>query len=246
MHICSLEKMEIKRFFVPTENITDDIVTITGDEHIHLSNVLRFKKGYKLIVCDNSGYDYNCTVLSIEKDKTTCKIESNKLNQTEHASKIILLYGLTKSEKYEIGIQKAVELGVNEIVPFISQNTSEKSLRLDRLNRIVLEACKQCGRAKRPIVHEPLLYQNALNFAKGLKIIAYEKEYNNTLRTVLTDLHSYDCVTLAIGSEGGLTVEEIEKAKSLGFTSVSLGKRILRAETAVISGLASISLFMED
>lgn len=238
--------MEIKRFFVSTENINEDIVAITGDEHIHLSNVLRFKKGYKLIVCDNSGYDYNCTVLSIEKDKTTCRIDSKELNQTEHESKMILLYGLTKSEKYEIGIQKAVELGVNVIIPFISQNTSERSIRLDRLNRIVLEACKQCGRAKKPIVYEPLSFDEALTHAEGLKIIAYEKEHDNKLKTVLSDLDKYNAVTLAIGSEGGLTVEEIDKARSNGFTSVTLGKRILRAETAVISGLASISLFMED
>lgn len=238
--------MEIKRFFVPTENVNGDTVTITGDEHIHLSNVLRFKKGYKLIVCDNSGFDYNCTVLTIEKDKTTCKIESKELNQTEHESKMILLYGLTKSEKYEIGIQKAVELGVNVIIPFISQNTSEKSVRLERLNRIVLEACKQCGRAKKPTVYEPMTFDEALNHAVGLKIIAYEKEHNNKLKTVLNGLNEYNSVTLAIGSEGGLTVEEIDKARSKGFTSVTLGKRILRAETAVISGLASISLFMED
>lgn len=238
--------MEIKRFFVSKDAVEGDIITITGDEHVHLSNVLRFRVGYKLIVCDNSGNDYHCIVKSINAKSTICLIESVEKNETEHSIKTILLYGLTKAEKYEIGIQKAVELGVSKIIPFVSQNTSEKSFKQSRLERIVLEACKQCGRAIMPEVLSPLPFNEAVELAEGLKIIPYEKEKENTFITVLKDLQKYDTVSLAIGSEGGFTPQEVEFAKSKGFNSVTLGKRILRAETAVITGLANISLFMED
>lgn len=241
-----LEKMEIKRFFVSPSAISDGIITITGDEHVHLSNVLRFRVGYKLIVCDNSGLDYHAEVVSINSTKTICKIEFVEPNLTEHKTKIILLYGLIKPEKFEIGLQKAVELGVSEIIPFISLNTQEKTIRIDRLKRIVLEACKQCGRSILPTICEPVSFDEALSRAEGLKIIAYEKEKQKSFKSVLKNLPEYDKVSLAIGSEGGFTVDEVECAESQGFVSVSLGLRILRAETAVITGLANISLFLED
>lgn len=238
--------MEIKRFYVQNDAIQDGTVTICGEEHIHLSKVLRFKVGYKLIVCDNSGLDYFCTVSKITANNTICTVDEIKPNETEHKTNLILLFGVIKPEKFEIGIQKAVELGANTIIPFFSENTDTRNIRLDRLNRIALEACKQCGRAKIPEIFEPLSFDDALSRAKGLKIIAYEKEKDQTIKSVLSNVSDYSEVTLTIGSEGGFTPDEVEKAKNNGFESVTLGKRILRAETAVISGLANISLFLED
>lgn len=238
--------MEIKRFYIPKESINDGIVEIRGDEHIHLSKVLRFKSGYKLIVCDNSGLDYLCTVTNIKSDCTICTVDEVIQNETEHKTNLILLYGVIKPEKFEIGIQKAVELGVNKIIPFFSENSDTRNVRLDRLNRIALEACKQCGRAKIPEIYEPVSFDEALKMAKGLKIIAYEKEKEKSLKEVLSAVNEYSEVTLVIGSEGGFTFDEVEKAKAMDFVSVTLGKRILRAETAVIAGLANISLFLED
>lgn len=238
--------MEIKRFYIQKEDIKDGFVEIRGEEHIHLSKVLRFRCGYKLIVCDNSGMDYYCTVDKITADYTLCTVDEVVPNETEHKTNMILLFGVIKPEKFEIGIQKAVELGSNVIIPFFSENTDSRNIRLDRLNRIALEACKQCGRAKIPTITEPMSFDDALKEAQGLKIIAYEKEKIKTLKEVLNDVSSYSSVSLVIGSEGGFTPEEVERAKENGFVAVTLGKRILRAETAVIAGLANISLFLED
>lgn len=238
--------MEIKRFYITSNAISDGVVTITGDEHNHLSKVLRFKVGYKLIVCDNSGLDYYCTVNKITANNTICTVDEVVTNETEHKTNLILLFGVIKPEKFEIGIQKAVELGANAIIPFVSTNTDTRNVRLDRLNRIALEACKQCGRAKIPTISEPLPFDKALEMAKGLKIIAYEKEKNNTLKSVLANVSNYSDVSLVIGSEGGFVPEEVQNAVDNGFVSVTLGKRILRAETAAIAGLANISLFLED
>lgn len=238
--------MEIKRFYVEKNQIKDGIVELTGEEHYHLSKVLRFKSGYKLIVCDNSGLDYHCTVDKINSTSTFCTVNEVSKNETEHRVDLVLLFGVIKPEKFEIGIQKAVELGVNKIIPFFSENTDSRNVRLDRLNRIALEASKQCGRAKIPTITEPMDFVEALNEAKGKKIIAYEKENQNTLREVLSDLDEANCVSLVVGSEGGFTPNEVELAKEKGFVSVTLGKRILRAETAVIAGLANLAMFLED
>lgn len=238
--------MELKRFFVEKENIKENLVEIRGEEHSHLSKVLRFKTGFRLIVCDNSGTDYFCTVDKITSDYTLCTVNEVKQNETEHNTNIILLFGVIKPEKFEIGIQKAVELGVNKIIPFFSTNSDVRNVRMDRLNRIALEACKQCGRAIVPEITSPLSFETALNEAKGLKIIAYEKENRKTIKEVANKVKEYENVTFLVGSEGGFTIDEVKKAESNGFESVSLGKRILRAETAVIAGLAGISLFLED
>lgn len=238
--------MEIKRFFVDKDQISNGKVTITGDEHIHLSTSLRFRVGYKLIVCDDSGLDYLCTVDKITSSYTLCTVDQVLKNQTEHKVKIILLIGIIKPDKFEIAIQKAVELGVNTIIPFYSSNTDERKIRMDRLNRIIFEACKQCGRAVLPKISEPMNYEEALRQGEGIKIIAYEKESALSLKKVLTEINDYNCVTFVVGSEGGFNASEIEFATKSGYTSVSLGKRILRAETAVISGLSNISLFLED
>ena len=238
--------MEIKRFYVEKNQIKDGVVELSGEEHYHLSKVLRFKQGYKLIVCDNSGLDYHCTVDKITSTSTFCTVDEIKINETELKIDLILLFGVIKPEKFEIGIQKAVELGVNKIIPFFSENSDSRNVRLDRLNRIALEACKQCGRAKLPLINEPMSFEEALQKATGKKIIAYEKEKENTLKLILSDVGNYESSTLVIGSEGGFTPEEVAYAKEKGFVSVTLGKRILRAETAVIAGLANLAMFLED
>lgn len=238
--------MEIKRFYVEKNQIKDGIVELTGEEHYHLSKVLRFKSGYKLIVCDNRGLDFHCTVDKITSASTFCTVDEVTKNETEHKIDVILLFGVIKPEKFEIGIQKAVELGVNKIIPFFSENSDSRNVRLDRLNRIALEACKQCGRAKIPEISEPLRFEEAIEKGSGKKIIAYEKENDNSLKSVLSDLNEFESATLVIGSEGGFTPEEVDFAKEKGYVSVSLGKRILRAETAVIAGLANLAMFLED
>lgn len=237
--------MELRRFYV-NESISGEYVSLTGEDYIHATRVLRFKPTYKLIVCDGSGFDYYCEVLTIDKEKVCCKVIDKIQNNNEHGCKIVLCIGLIKSERFDMAIQKAVELGVNEIYPFISENTSEKAFKEDRIKRIVLEACKQCGRAVLPIVHKVSNFNDMLLLGKGLKLFAYEKEDSLTLKACLEENPINDTITYVVGSEGGFTQKEVELAIALGFKSVTLGNRILRAETASIAGLSYISMYLED
>lgn len=238
--------MELRRFYVDKNSINDDNVCLYGESYIHATRVLRFKPSYKLIVCDGSGMDYYCEVIDIDKEKVSCKILERIENNNEHKCKLILSIGLIKSERFDVAIQKAVELGVSEIIPFISENTSEKNFKEERVNRIVVEACKQCGRSILPTVHKLATFEEMLAKGEGLKLFAYEKEDSLTLKTCLDNNSHDEAITLVVGSEGGFTEREAERAISHEYKSISLGNRILRAETASIAGLAYISMYLED
>ncbi len=238
--------MEIRRFYVEKENIIDDTIYLVGESYIHATRVLRFKPSYKLIVCDGSGIDYYCEVISIDKEKVTCRILEQTQNNNEHKCGLILCIGLIKSDRFDIAIQKSVELGVSEIVPFISDNTSERNYKLERVKRIVIEACKQCGRSILPKIHELTSFEEMLSKGRGLKLFAYEKEESLTLKASLDKNPIEDAITLVIGSEGGFTEKEATMSTIFGYKSISLGNRVLRAETATIAGLSYISMFLED
>ena len=236
--------MELRRFYVNKSDIDGDKVTVTGNEYRHMTGVLRFKVGYQAIVCDNSGNDLYCTVTAIDKNSATLAVDEIKRNDVELPYDLTLCCGLIKPEKLEIEVQKAVEIGVKTIRPFISRNTSEKSVRLDRLERIVLEACKQCGRAVLPTV-QPVVAFGDLFKQDADYYMAYEREDKRLLRDVLkapTDKP----IALIIGSEGGFTAEEAETARKYGATLFSLGKRIMRAETAAIVALGTICALTEE
>lgn len=238
--------MEIRRFYIDKSDIDGDVIYLVGESYIHATRVLRFKVSYKLIACDGSGFDYYCEVLSIDKERVTCKILDKVKNDNEHKCKLILALGIIKSERFDIAVQKAVELGVSEIYPFTSDNTSEKGIKEDRIKRIVVEACKQCGRSVLPIVHKTQTFNEVLECGRGLKIFTYEKEQDTTIKGCLEENNFDDAITVVVGSEGGFTYEEAERAKASGYVSVTLGNRILRAETASIAVLSFISMYLED
>jgi len=236
--------MDIRRFFVPKDNIKDDLAIIDGEEYVHVTKVMRYKVGYKLILSNGDGYDYHAVISSIDNKKVVCKIEEAVFNERELNTKISLYLGIIKSEKLDFALQKAVELGVREITPVISEYTSEKSFKEDRALRIIVEACKQCGRAIVPTLNRPVTFEQAIKSAKGDILLAYEKETDVKARDLFSSLSQE--VSLFIGSEGGYSQKEIELAKSLNAKTFTLGKRILRTETAVISAISAIAIFTEE
>lgn len=235
--------MELRRFYVNAEDITGDAVVVTGTEYRHMTQVLRFKVGYLAIICDNTGMDYMCEVVGIDKQCVSLRITDKLVNQSELGYPLTLCMGLIKPEKMTIAVQKAVELGVTRICPFRSTHTSETNCNIDRLQTIVREACKQCGRAIMPEI-APLVDFAALDWGENDCYIAYEHERGQMLRDAIIRPNKGICVI--IGSEGGLTREEVERAVSLGAKPVSLGKRILRAETAAIVALGAICQLTEE
>ena len=237
--------MEIRRFFVPECAVEKDRIILDGEEFNHAVRVLRYKKGYKAVVSAGDGVDRYCTVESIGKDSLVFKVDSTEKNLSETRNKITLYQAVIKGSKTDFVVQKAVETGIFAVKLFVSQNVSEKEVNVKRLERIALEAAKQCGRAIVPKVEFLPDFKSVLKEAEafsGNKIMAYENESKVSVNDIGTKILQNADTLLLVGSEGGFTQNEYLDAKAAGFTSVSLGRRILRAETAALF-LTAITLY---
>lgn len=228
--------MEIRRFFVNQSDICNGQVRLEGDEFAHFSRVLRYKVGYKAIVCANDGVERLCTVREIGKSSAILCVDEERVADVKR-KRVTLFAGLLKNNKLDFAIQKAVELGVDEIVPFVSRNCAETKFSRERAEKIALEAAKQCGSAYLTRVCELATFDEVLNRFKEFDkvLFAYEAEMKNRIKDC--DL-SGENFALVIGAEGGFTKDETELAKDNGASVVTLGRRILRAETASIVSCA--------
>ncbi|MEG2813444.1 MAG: RsmE family RNA methyltransferase [Oscillospiraceae bacterium] len=230
------------RFF--SENIENDVITLSKEDEKHITKVLRYKTGDTVTVCDKNGTDYICEVNNFT-DEFSLKTLTKQKNNTEPSCKITLYQALPKSDKMEFIIKKAVELGVTRVVPIltkycVSRPTKEDfAKKLVRYQKIAYEASKQCGRGIIPEICQLETFENAVTKRfEGQSILYYEKGGENTNRIIRQD--TTNC-NLFIGSEGGFFEEEIEFAKKNDIKIGTLGKLILRCETAPI---VSISLVL--
>lgn len=232
--------MEIRRFYVDTGDISDGIITVKGDEFVHMTKILRHKVGYKIVVNNNfDGYDYYAVITDIGKDSARAEIVEKVINDTDTSVDITLMQALPKGDKSDFIAQKATELGIKKIIFFISEFTAEKKFNLDRIRRITLEACKQCGRAFVPSV-ETVYAINELPIGEYDKVILMsEHERKISLSDIAIEKDTAK-VALIVGSEGGFSTEEVNEFIVKGAISVSLGKRILRAETASIAAMSIV------
>jgi 16S rRNA (uracil1498-N3)-methyltransferase len=228
--------MEIRRFFIDGPALTGERVTIGGAEFLHLKNVLRLKPGFKIIVCNGDGRDYSAEIDGIYKDFATAAVISSELNDAELPVKVALFAAVTKGGKLDFAVQKAVELGASEVIPFVSENCAEREINLERLRRVAAEAAKQCGRARLTEVRPLTDFESALALAGCFNTRLFFCEFET--RRNFIDAKVSGNTAVMVGSEGGFTAAEYSRAVSSGFESVSLGKRILRAETASVVALA--------
>ena len=234
--------MDLKRFFTDDIDEKKGIAVLYGDEFFHAVKVTRHKVGYKMIVCNNTPADYYCTVTGIEKDRLLAKIDKSVANDTELPAVVRLYIGLNKD--VDTVVQKAVELGVREIVPFLSDHGNVETIHKDRLEKIVLESAKQCGRSVLPTVSDVLSLSDAIERAKGTDILFfYEFERNNRVKDQVL---SYDEISVFIGPEGGFSEREKETFVKANARVLTLGKRILRVATAVVSALTLVNERLEE
>ncbi|MBQ8924437.1 MAG: 16S rRNA (uracil(1498)-N(3))-methyltransferase [Lachnospiraceae bacterium] len=225
-------------------------ITITGEDVNHIKNVLRLKSGESITVSDGGGTDYICRISGISQDSVVADIEDVVKNASELKVKITLFQGMPKSDKPELIIQKAVELGVYEVVPVMTKRTIVKlddkkaAKKLERYNAIAKSAAEQSGRGIVPSVKDFMSFKEALEYAKSLdmNIIPYEEargmEYS---REVVRSIRNVRSLGIFIGPEGGFAKEEVEAAEAMGAKCITLGNRILRTETA---GLTTLSIIM--
>ena len=215
-------------------------VRVDGDEFVHAVKVSRYKVGYKLILSNGDGYDYFATVTAIEKDAFFALVYSAEKNANELSAPLALY--MCAIEKSDVAVQKATEIGATEIHLLISRFTNAKKQSVDRLKKIALESAKQCGRAVVPEIFEPVSFEEGVEDALDrfdVCVFAYELAKEGRVSNCLTPQTS--SVAVIVGSEGGFHPEEVEFAKERGVKVVTLGKRILRAETASIVTLALVA-----
>lgn len=248
------EKSEeiMARFFVEPNQIGKEIIQITDPQDIiHIKNVLRLQKGDKLLVSDGQKMDYEVIINKIGQDEIIVTIENKWSNENEPVIQVVLFQGMPKADKFEWIIQKAVELGVHQIIPVMTTRTVVKitdaqktKKKVERWNKIIEGAAKQSGRGMIPLVLDPISYDEALEMASRLDhvIIPYEEEKEGRLGQVLP-IPAGKSIGVFIGPEGGFTTEEIQKAIECKIQPITLGKRILRTETA---GLAVLSIIMYE
>ena len=233
------------RFFLSTIDASLSTACIEGDDAKHIIKVLHARPGQQFTLSDARGTDYLCEVRELNTSSVTLDILSSQPCQGETAATIRLYQALPKGDKLEFIIQKAVELGVSEITPVLTSRCisrpSHKAMekKLGRLQRIAYEAAKQCGRGIIPRVMPLLEIDKALTQMAGseMPILLYE-ESNQPLSQVLRPEPGN--VSVMVGSEGGFSPNEVDFALSQGVVCASLGKRILRCETAPIAALSVI------
>ncbi len=248
------------RFFVLPEQVRGtppELVELTGSDVKHIRDVLRLKSGDDVIVCDSSGTEYHCVLERCSSDRVLLRVRKAHPGETEPLIPVFLYQGIPKGEKMDWIIQKTVELGVCGIVPVMTERTvvrleqeRDKHKKQERWQRIAYEAAKQCGRTLLPRVETPISFQDALARAgQGLRILPYENEAGRSLKKVLKNLpeqNKNDPIHVFIGPEGGFAQREVFLAEESGFISVTLGKRILRTETAGLAVLAAVRYEWED
>ena len=237
-------------FFVSPEQIDEQFVTIRGNDVNHIKNVLRMKAGEELLVSNGLDRDYFCQIETITDEEIKAKILQEDFEGTELPTELYLFQGLPKADKMELIIQKAVELGVKEIIPVATKrcvvklDDKKEASKLKRWQAISESAAKQSRRMIIPEISPVMTFKEAINRAStfDMGIIPYEnfKDMEET-RNILKGVGKAMKIGIFIGPEGGFEESEIQYAMDNGIKPISLGKRILRTETA---GLAILSVLM--
>ncbi|MDD2417846.1 MAG: RsmE family RNA methyltransferase [Oscillospiraceae bacterium] len=234
------------RFF--TDFSGGDIAVIKGEDAVHIRRSLRLRIGDNLTLCDGRGSDYFCDIKAFDGDEVVLKVLYQKPSTCEPSIEVILYQGLPKGDKLELIIQKAVELGVTKIIPVemarsivrISGSSDKFEKKLRRLQKISDEAAGQSGRGILPRVEAPMSFRQALNMMgeEGTPIIAFYEGGGQRISELISNQTKR--LSVIIGPEGGFEPSEIEQLTDIGASVATLGKRILRCETAPIAALAVI------
>ncbi|MBQ2712102.1 MAG: 16S rRNA (uracil(1498)-N(3))-methyltransferase [Clostridia bacterium] len=231
------------RFFIPPSAIDGNSIVITGDEAHHIGIVMRKRVGELICLSTGDGLDYYAEITSVSKAEIRLLLIRTESNQTKPDLSLTAYLGALKGDKLDLAVQKLSELGAERVIPVYTKYTVVKDVKTERLRRIALESAKQCGRADVMQIGEPIHLKQAIEaFSSHQRVLfAYECEREHSLRQEL-GAAAPQSAAIVIGPEGGFAPDEAEAIVQGGGVAVSLGKRILRAETAAIS-LAAIVMY---
>lgn len=240
----------MQHFFVTPSQIEGKSIYIEGSDVNHMKNVLRMRPGEQVMISDGNNCRYLCKVAAYEEEKAVLEIVEEQQADTELPSRIYLFQGLPKQEKMELIVQKCVELGVHEVIPVsmkrcvVKLDEKKAKKKRERWQQIAESAAKQAGRGMIPKVRPLLTYQEALKEAQDLDVVLVPYELATGIeetKRVIKEIQPGQTVGIFIGPEGGFEKEEAEAAVKSGAKEITLGRRILRTETA---GLAIVSVLM--
>ncbi len=241
------------QFFVTEEQIGREFITITGGDVNHIKNVLRMRPGETIRVSNQKGQDYFCKISEGGEDFVQADILETGAATTELPGKIYLFQGIPKGDRMEHVIEKAVELGVYEIIPVrmrycvVKLDDKKQQAKLKKWQALAMAAAKQSKRSLVPNIHPVMSYKEAIAYAFQSEacLIPYENENGmEGTKAALKKIRGKESVSILIGPEGGFAPEEIEAVKSRGEV-ISLGKRILRTDTAAITAMSMVMMEME-
>ena len=244
----------MNRFFGKSGNITDTLIYIDGEDVNHMKNVLRLKVGEEVLVSGGNNREYLCRIREYDTDRAVLEIAEEHEAGRELPVRVHLFQGLPKGDKMELIIQKCVELGVHEIIPVTMKRCvmklepKKEAARIARWQAISESAAKQSGRDLIPQIHGLMSMKEALDYAAGMDggMVPYElAEGMEATKNALSGLKPGQDIAVFIGPEGGFEVSEVEACEAIGLSKVSLGKRILRTETAGFTTMAILMYHME-
>ncbi|MCC6563304.1 16S rRNA (uracil(1498)-N(3))-methyltransferase [Candidatus Uhrbacteria bacterium] len=218
--------MKVHRFFSQLKRDRDAVSFADPDVTHQILRVLKLRVGEVVTVLDGKGMEYDVELVQVDKKDVAGIVIAERKNETEPEREVVLYAAILKRENFEWAVQKAVECGVSKIVPMVTQRTIKKDVKQERLQEIAKEAAELSGRGRVPEVSEPVDFDEALNGAKG------EKYFLDAGGSTFDAMQAAPSVSLFIGPEGGWTDEERANAKRAGLTTISLGPRVLRGETA--------------
>jgi 16S rRNA (uracil1498-N3)-methyltransferase len=251
----------VVRIFLPSVHVTDNRLSITDEKAHYLLSVLRCRKGDHLIVFDGSGTCFMTVIKEARKREVFAEILETFSCNLESPLHCILVQGILKGEKMDMVIQKTTELGVNEIIPAVTERSQLRDTRrVKRWRKIAEEASRQSGRSVVPVVHEPVELKKVLTSCasqsthegfifyeeEGMKLSEAVKVFSTKGSRNPSPLAGEGELLILIGPEGGFTKEEVQFAEEQGLTVISLGKRILKAETAAISAVTLVQYLFGD
>ncbi len=220
-----------------------DEIIVDGEEFKHLTQVIRLKEGDKFICVVGDEFDYVCEIVRLDKKQAFAKVIEKSLNKSNPKKKLVLFQALIKKDNFELVLQKAVELGMSKVIPFVSEHCVNKSgVNLDRLNTLISSACKQCERSHVMELSDAIKFDNMLAQLKNFDVVVFANEIDGKDFDFST-LSKFNNIAFVVGCEGGFTEKEKDAIlKHENVKSVNLGSRILRAETAsiVLMGLGSL------
>lgn len=241
------------KFFINSEQAKGDLVTLSKEDSAHIIKSLRKSTGDMLCLSDLYGFDYESSIEHMANNLVTVRITQKQISQVELPFDIHVFQAVPKGSKMDAIIQKNTELGVSSITPFdsefcVSKLNGKEEKKIARWQKIAEEAAKQSGRSKIPVIQSPLSFDEALAILPSYDIFftAYESSDQRQLKKVLCSKKPCTSIAFMIGSEGGFSKQEIEKLASFSVPTISLGKRILRTETAAMAVSAMILYELGD